>query len=193
MNPLKELVRQVAAELAATGDSWALIGGLAISARLEPRFTRDVDLVIAVADDAAAESLVRRFRHIGFEVHALLEQETTGRLATVRLATAEGEDGPLVDLLFASCGIEPEVASAAEPIAIATGLVVPVARLGHLLAMKVLARDDERRPQDLIDIRNILSAISDEELKRAREALRLMTKRGCHRNKDLLAELDSVR
>ncbi len=41
--------QQVAAELTATDLDWALIGGLAISARLEPRFTRDVDLVVAPA------------------------------------------------------------------------------------------------------------------------------------------------
>ncbi len=116
MNPLKELVRLVAAELAAAEVDWALIGGLAISARLEPRFTRDVDLAVAVAGDDDAESLVRRFRQRGFQIHALLEQEATGRLATVRLETTQGEDGPLVDFLFASCGIEPEVAPAAEPL-----------------------------------------------------------------------------
>ncbi len=192
MNPLKELVRSVAAELAAADVRWALIGGLAISARLEPRFTRDVDLAVAVAGDEDAELLVGRFRQNGFRIHALLEQEATGRLATVRLETAEGEEGPLVDLLFASCGIETEVATAAEPIPIAAGLVVPVARLGHLLAMKVLARDDERRPQDLIDIRNILKVINEEELGRARDALALIRARGFHRNKDLLQELENL-
>jgi hypothetical protein len=32
-----------------------VVGGLAVSARTEPRFTRDVDLVIAVSDDQSAE------------------------------------------------------------------------------------------------------------------------------------------
>lgn len=192
MSPLRELVRLVAAELELAEINWALIGGLAISALLEPRFTRDVDLAVAVADDASAESLVLRFRHRGFQIHAVLEQEATGRLATVRLETPAGEDGPLVDFLFASCGIEPEVAAAAERIEIASGISVPVACLGHLLAMKVLARDDERRPQDLIDIRNILKAISREELEQARSALTLITERGFHRQKDLLKELDSL-
>jgi hypothetical protein len=30
---------------------------------------------------------------------------------------------------------------------------VPVARIGHLMALKVLARDDRRRPQDFDDLR----------------------------------------
>ena len=34
----------------------ALIGGLAVSARTEPRFTRDADLAVAVTSDAEAEA-----------------------------------------------------------------------------------------------------------------------------------------
>jgi hypothetical protein len=33
-----------------------LVGGLAVSVRTEPRFTRDVDLVVAISDDHAAEA-----------------------------------------------------------------------------------------------------------------------------------------
>ena len=217
MNPLKEVLRLVASELGSAGHGWALIGGLAISARLEPRFTRDIDLAISVDGDAAAEALVGRFRRQGFQIHTILEQEATKlisergfnrgkdlwealdlhyleyRLATVRLQTSAGDEGPFVDLLFASSGIEPEVVEAADPIELSPGLVVPVAQLGHLLAMKVLARDDERRPQDLVDIRNILKVADPQELKRARTALTLISERGFNRGKDLLGELDSLR
>lgn len=192
MNPLTKALRSAASELAAAGVDWALIGGLAISARLEPRFTRDLDLAVAVADDGTAEALVRRFRGQGYAINTVLEQETTGRLATVRLQTPAGEEGPLVDLLFASSGIEREVTAEAEPIRIAAGLVVPVARLGHLLAMKILSRDDQRRPQDLLDIRNILNAAGSEELERARSALALIQDRGFGRKKSLLNDLDAL-
>ncbi len=74
---LKDVLRSVASEL--HGEAWALIGGMAISARLEPRFTRDIDLAVAVPDDKEAESLVSRFLRQGFSVHMLLEQETTSR------------------------------------------------------------------------------------------------------------------
>ncbi len=154
MNSLKESLRQVAGELGEAARPWALVGGLAISSRMEPRFTRDLDLAIAVRDDAEAEDLIYRFRHAGYGVLALIEQETADRLATVRLA-APGETGIIVDLLFASSGIEPEIVAGAGPVEIAFGLVVPVAQVWHLLAMKVLSRDDLRRPQDLIDLRNL--------------------------------------
>lgn len=36
--------------LRATGKSFALVGGLAVSVRAEVRFTRDVDLVVSVAN-----------------------------------------------------------------------------------------------------------------------------------------------
>ncbi len=38
------------------GLRWALIGGLAVAVRAEPRFTRDVDLAVAVADDRELET-----------------------------------------------------------------------------------------------------------------------------------------
>jgi hypothetical protein len=192
MNPLREALRLAAAELGPAGHGWALVGGLAISARLEPRFTRDLDLAVSVADDRAAEALIQHFRRQGYEILALVEQEVTGRLATIRLGSPAGRRGVIVDLLFASTGIEPEIVEAAEPLEIAAGLRVPVARLGHLLAMKILSRDDERRPQDLIDIRNLLAAATEDDLAQAREALELITRRGCHRNKDLLAELGAL-
>ena len=64
-------------------------------------------------------------------------------------------DGIVLDLLFASSGIEPELVAAAEPLEVWPALCVPVPRVGHLLALKVLARDDVRRPQDLADIRSL--------------------------------------
>ncbi len=54
-------VRAVLAVAAALGRPWALVGGLAVSARAEPRFTRDVDLAVSVRDDRDAEDAVRTF------------------------------------------------------------------------------------------------------------------------------------
>ncbi|HKB23714.1 MAG TPA: nucleotidyl transferase AbiEii/AbiGii toxin family protein [Methylomirabilota bacterium] len=124
-----------------------------MSARTEPRFTRDADLAVLVAGDRDAEALVRDLQGRGWRVVAAIEQDAVERLATVRLALA-GEDvrGAVVDLLFASSGIEPEIVAAAEPIEAVPGFGVPVARLGHLIALKVLARDDRARPYDRVDL-----------------------------------------
>lgn len=62
----------------------------------------------------------------------------------------------------------------AEVIDLLPQLTMKVARTGHLIALKVLSRDDEMRPQDLADLRALLGVASDEELARARESLVLI-------------------
>jgi hypothetical protein len=164
-----------------------------VSARAEPRFTRDADLAVLVADDQDAERLVLALQSRGYLVLSAMEQEAARRLATVRLAPpGETERGVVVDLLFASSGVEPEVVAAAELLEVLPGLRVPVARLGHLLALKVLSRDDQTRQQDRADIAALLSNADASALELAREALRLVMGRGFNRGRNLLADLDSL-
>ena len=58
VNPIERALSEIATRLDASGRKWALVGGLAVSARAEPRTTRDVDVVVAVHDDEDAEQLV---------------------------------------------------------------------------------------------------------------------------------------
>jgi len=44
VNVLEAALRRVADDLDKSGRLWALVGGFAVSARVEPRFTRDVDM-----------------------------------------------------------------------------------------------------------------------------------------------------
>jgi predicted nucleotidyltransferase len=97
-----------------------------------------------------------------------------------------------VDLLFASSGIEPEISRAAMELAIIPGLRVPVARIGHLVALKLLARDDRERPQDSDDLRALLQEAQPSDLEDARDALRLIEERGYHRGRQLLAAFDRL-
>lgn len=165
----------------------ALIGGLAVSARTEPRFTRDLDFAVAVSTDDDATQYVFRLRQLGYETAAILEQTAQHRLSTVRLRR-HGR-GPLVDLLFAATGIEVEIVNAAEPIEIVSGLVADVARIGHLIAMKLVSRHDDRRPQDRGDLAALAKAASADEWARAEEAIALIQERGFARNRDLGAAL----
>lgn len=104
----------------------ALVGGLAVSVWTEPRFTRDVDAAVEVEGDAEAERVVRSLLATGYRVLATIEQEATGRLAAIRLAPVGGEPGGVVvDLLFASSGIEAEVVASSERRQIVPGLSVP--------------------------------------------------------------------
>lgn len=192
MTQLESVLRAAVAALADADACFALIGGLAVSVRAEPRFTRDADLAVAVADDMEAEAIVRQCQATGFGVHAVIEQTATGRLATVRLTPTADRDGAVIDLLFASSGVEPEVVAAADRIEILPSLDIPVARVGHLIALKLLARDDLERPQDIADLRALLRHASLDDVTLARTAILLMTSRGYNRGRDLDAALDHV-
>ena len=187
---LHGVLRRSVNDLSGEGVRLALVGGLAVSARVEPRFTRDLDLAIAVGDDREAETIARFLRGRAYEIQAIVEQEAVGRLATVRLlAPGEAPGGIVLDLLFASTGIEPEIVRDAEPIEVVPGITLPVASRGHLIAMKVLSRDDLTRPQDIVDLRGLLAGATREDRESARAALGLIEQRGFHRGRDLLAEL----
>ena len=81
---LRSVLAGLAVALDEIGESWALIGGLAVSSRIEPRFTRDVDVVVAVEDDDGAERVAFALRTRGYRVHIVLEQSHVQRLATIR-------------------------------------------------------------------------------------------------------------
>ncbi len=170
-----------------------LLGGLAVSARSEPRFTRHVDLVISVGSDTDAKQAIHALRPRGYRILALVEQETAGRLATARLVPP-GEDhaGIVLDVLFASSGIEEEVASMADTMEILPGLRVPVATVGHLLALKLLSRDPRTRPQDQVDLVALLRVAGPDDLEGARHAVSLIHARGFQRDRDLPRDLERL-
>jgi hypothetical protein len=136
LTSLESALHRIAAALIRSDADFALIGGLAVSVRTEPRFTRDADFAVAVASDGEAEALIRRLRARGYEVAAVVEQEAVERLATVRLTVVDDVEGPVIDLLFASSGIEREVVAAAESLellcnGLCSGPICAVARAGR--------------------------------------------------------------
>lgn len=183
---LLEALEQILLHLKDQGARAAVLGGLAVSVWTEPRFTRDVDLAVAVQDDAVAELLIRRLTERGYRLVATVEQKVAARLATARLLPpGESEEGMIVDLLFASSGIEPEIVDEALDVDIGGSTPVRVARAGHLVALKLLSRDPATRPQDALDLHALKSVLDAEETRRAREACELIVRRGFHRGRDL--------
>lgn len=178
----------IARHLGELGIPFALVGGLAVSVRSEVRFTRDVDLAIAVATDAQVEALVRELRGVGYRPIALVEHESRGRLATVRL---ESSTGIVVDLLAASSGIEAEVVAHATRVRFADAGDIPVARPEELLALKLLAIT-ESRLQDRIDGANLLLTNPSLDMAAVRQDLALIAERGYDRGQDLLAKLEAL-
>jgi hypothetical protein len=189
----QNLLRLTASCLDASNARWALVGGLAVSARTTPRFTQDIDVAVSVSSDAEAELLVADLALRGLRVASTVEQSATGRLAIASVAPAEQADDALVDLLFAMSGIEAEVVAGAATLQVLEGYEAPVAAVGHLIALKVLARDDETRPQDLVDLRALIASATDDDLAVARASLALVHERGYDRGKELLAELDELK
>jgi hypothetical protein len=183
-----DVLRDIGSRLTVLGQSFALVGGLAVSILAEVRFTRDVDLAIAARDDTEVEHLVFELQGSGYIPVALVEHTDRRRLSTVRLSSPSGI---VVDLLAASCGIEAEVIQRATEVEFGRAGKLLVARPEELLPMKVLSVSN-RRPQDHIDAINLILFNDSLDLKVVRANLSLITERGFHRNQDLLAKLEAV-
>lgn len=187
---MTELARLIETVGLATSDgpAIALVGGFAVAVRAEPRFTRDVDIAMTVGSDTEAEAIVRRFTALGFETTAIIEHEATSRLATARLRDSTGG---LIDLLFASSGIEAEIVETAVPIDVLPDVRIPVATVGHLIALKLLSVADDR-PTDQADLLALAAAASEPDIAEARVAVDLISARGYDRGRDLPAALDDL-
>lgn len=170
-----------------------IVGGLAVSARCDPRFTRDIDIAVVVDTDEHAETLVRALSLHGLRMDGLIEQEAVGRLAMARLST---DDGLSVDLLIASSGIEAEVVASAETLEVVRGMLLPVARTGHLIALKLLSVAPGRET-DAADLRSLAGVATEGDWNLASEAVAQIQERGFARGRqldsDLLALRDQIR
>jgi hypothetical protein len=190
VSALEAALRQISIDLTDAGVRFALIGGLAVSVRTEPRFTRDADLAVALPSDVEAEALIRTLQTSGYGIEAIIEQAAVGRLATARLIRFSQPQPPVIDLLFALSGIEPEIVAESERMELLPNLTLGVARTGHLIALKIRSRDDLTRPQDLVDLRALGRVASAIELARTRHSLMLITNRGYDRGRNLLFEMN---
>ena len=141
-----------------------------------------------------AEKMIFELTQLGWVIaRGPLEQEATGRMAGIRLAAPPHLDASAaVDLLFASSGIENEVVGMAQRLEVVKGMgTLPVARTGHLIALKVLAESPERE-HDREDAQKLLLDASADERELARSALDRIERRGYHRGKDLKRVLADV-
>lgn len=186
--------RVTLARLAAQRARFALVGGLAVSVRTEPRFTRDADVCVAVGSDREAERLIVALQAAGYRVISIVEQEATERIASVRLAAErDHDDGVVLDLLFASSGVEHEVVDTADEVEVFEGVTAEVASIAALIALKVLARDDVTRPQDRVDLVALMGVASTSDVSGAYGLAGFIVERGHQRGRDLTAELDALR
>lgn len=129
---------------------YALIGGLAVSLRGQPRATADVDIVIAT-DIERAVALAGSLHQSSFRplFDDISEIVTSSYLLPLRHRLTNVK----VDLAIGISGFEREAVSRAESIPLA-GIMVRVARAEELLIMKIFAG----RPQDEQDLLGLVIA-----------------------------------
>jgi len=148
--PLRITLADAVSFLQAKGAPYALIGGLAVSLRGQPRMTADVDLVIAVdikQARALADSLTNsNFRPLFDDYVEVLE---TAFLLPLRHRATNVK----VDIAIGLSGFE-RLAVARAEILLLAGTPVSVATAEDLLIMKVLAG----RPQDEQDLYGLVIA-----------------------------------
>jgi hypothetical protein len=96
-----------------------------------------------------------------------------------------------VDLLFGSSGIEDQVVACADRLEVWPQFSVPVARVGHLIALKLLSRDDQRL-QDQLDLQALLAVATEADLEDARKGVTLIVERGFHRGRPLEVDFGAL-
>lgn len=171
---------------------FALVGGLAVGALAEPRFTADIDLAVSVSSDVETEQIVRSLISMGFGILAQIESRHSRQLRGVRLQMPGYEEGPILDLLFSTSGIEPEIVAGAQPLEVFQGCTVPVAQAADLVAMKILSDEDGTRKSDRRDLHWLMALLSTTDVEAVRNRLELIIERGWNRNRDLQAEFDAL-
>jgi predicted nucleotidyltransferase len=136
--------------LEAEGISYALIGGIAVSLRGQPRTTADVDLVIAANVPRVLQLLGQLsrspFRPLFDDVEEVVQR-------ALILPLRHAKTGIKVDVAIGLSGFERQAIERAESITVGGG-VVCVATAEDLILMKLLAG----RPQDMEDVRGIVAA-----------------------------------
>jgi len=182
---LSELVR-IADDLNASGVRWCLVGGLGASVYAEPRTTKDIDLVVAISDEAEFAHLRNFLICRGYtNPQLLMHSMPTRRMGWRLILSGSSKNVIPVDFLSQACGIEEEIVSQAHQLEILKGVKFPVASLAHLIAMKLLSQNDTDRIQDRADLMALISVSSAEDIEAAREAVTLIVERGFNAGRDL--------
>jgi hypothetical protein len=163
--PLAQEIQRLASFVRAWNQPAALIGGMAIGARVRVRYTRDLDLMLAVPP-GQEQSLLDLARAHGYQYD---EAETRHLLAggLVRMwGPPDRQSGFAVDLLFVDSPFTEELVTRATELEL-LGARLRVATIEDLLLLKLEAN----RPQDIDDILSIKDAFAD-QLDRGKELAR---------------------
>lgn len=133
---------------------FAVIDGLCVLVRGEPRFTQDIDLVIATEPQEAVP-LLGLLDQFGFQ--PLLEDEAEDFMRQAyMLPLHHRTTGLTVDIAIGSMGFERQLIERSESIALGR-VSVPMATAEDLILMKLVAG----RPRDMDDVAGVVETHPD--------------------------------
>jgi len=162
MSALGDAVAAIARVLDARGLGWYVFGAQAVAVRGAPRATQDIDITVAVSNDALP-GLVDELSAAGLALR--YPDQFDELLAAGAVVPLSHTSGMEVDMVVAGSGLEQLALSRAERVMI-EGTSVPVAHATDLVVMKVLAG----RGKDLEDVRALLAS-GDVDVDEARNLL----------------------
>jgi hypothetical protein len=145
---IRRTIADIAVLLEREAVPFALIGGIAVALRGEPRFTVDVDLVIGVDVDRALALLDSALGSPFLPLFGGVEEIV--RSAFI-LPLRHRDTGVKVDLALGLTGFELELLRRAQTMDVG-GVSFPVATAEDLLLLKIIAE----RPRDIDDAKGIV-------------------------------------
>ena len=186
-------LRRVTNDLHQTGVAWCLVGGLGTSVYAEPRTTKDIDVVVSVPNEQQADNLKDLLVTKGYTNPQLLMHTIPTRRMGWRVFIPPSREASIpLDILVTACGIEKNIVASATTIEILPGLSLPVATLGHLIAMKVLSQNSFDRLQDRVDLLALLRNATEQDRIVVERSLKEMVDRGFASGRNLVEELHEI-
>ncbi len=141
-----DVLALIAATFAAAGLPYALIGGHAVNAWLEPRFTADIDVTVA-ADPASLARARAALEAAGYRVTHEHGADLPSGPDFVRLGRAPGD--PPIELQAAKTSLQDDVIARARRGARGVATATPE----DLILLKLIAH----RPKDLADLAGLVA------------------------------------
>ena len=186
-------LRRLANDLNLSGVKWCLVGGLGTSVYAEPRTTKDIDIAVVVRSDEDFEALKGFLTSRGYHsASALMHTEPTYKMGWRLLMPTNKGDDIAVDLLHHACGVEMQIVQQAVTLEILPKVFLPVASIGHLIAMKIVSHNDIARMQDQIDLKALITVAQPEDITLAKSALVEIRRGESFASRDLIRELEAL-
>lgn len=148
MNPRFQAAWEIHTFLTQHDIPYAIIGGTALARWGEPRFTKDVDLMVMTSLVGGVESFAR----LVLSRFSARRPDTLELARKARILTVRASNGCDLDISIGLPGFEERVIERAVDYELETGKLVRVCSAEDLVVYKCVAG----RPQDLSDVESVL-------------------------------------